>query len=101
LGRSRGTPRRLRFAQIGLALGFAGCLAVTPTPAPAASDDAKAGSAAAKYRRVESSCRTEAAAFCVWTTRVTYPGRDQAYCLKPHRQDLSLGCRGAVVAALK
>ena len=57
--------------------------------------------APAKYRHVVQACAVEASRFCSLNGRSSNLGRDQTYCLKPHRSDLSLPCRGAVNTALK
>lgn len=70
---------------------------------PAAAQEKPAAPPTAEaYRQVTRACRAEYASFCQSQSAVPVPapvsGRDQAICLKYHRQDLSLSCRNAVNA---
>ncbi len=76
-------------------------LAALSQPAHAVTDQDAPPSAAAKYRHVVQSCATEATSYCSVDDRSSNMGRNQTYCLKQHRPDLSLTCRSAVNAALK
>ncbi len=80
-----------------LAFSWMALMAVT-WPAVAAEP---APSASAKYRRVAQECATEASNFCTRNEQSAQLGREQTDCLKQHRPDLSLPCRGAVNAALQ
>jgi hypothetical protein len=70
-------------------------LALAP---PAAAQEPPATPTAQDYAQVTRACKTDYARFCEAKSDLPATGRDQAICLKYHRQDLSLPCRTAVSA---
>jgi hypothetical protein len=74
-----------------------------PSAAPAtpdAADAPKPVSSEVLLRRVANACRGETGRFCP-ELRASATGRDEVICLKYHKNDLSLGCRGAINAATR
>ena len=73
-------------------------LAVLAMAMPAAAQEQAEPPTAENYLQVTRACKTDFARFCDAKSDLPTTGRDQAICLKFHKQDLSLPCRTAVSA---